>query len=335
MAKLKNASVLATERKLANSDGKMYSGCWSDLEKSNNWPVIKIQEKSVRGTISNRQKGKVDAAKLDQQVEQPNLQTVDAAALPFDHDTLKLAFTLRVLGNLEVLSACNNPERQAELVSIIQSYKTQQTFEELAKRYAENIANGRTLWRNRIGASDCKVIVELEDNQTLTFDSYEFSLRSFGENVSQDLDTLAKYIQKGLESDGEFVFLKISIFARLGEAQEVFPSQELVLDRTKGDKSKLLYQLDGAAAMHSQKIGNALRTIDTWHPEVDAVGPISIEAFGAVTNRGKAYRPNGKLDFYTLLDNWMLKGDEPAQKQQHYVMGMLIRGGVFGESGKD
>jgi CRISPR-associated protein Csy3 len=38
-----------------------------------------------------------------------------------------------------------------------------------------------------------------------------------------------------------------------------------------------------------------------------------------------------KMDFYTLLDNWVTKGQTPDKKQQHYVMAVLIRGGVFGE----
>ena len=34
MAQLKTASVLAFERKLANSDGLMYSGSWGDQDKA-------------------------------------------------------------------------------------------------------------------------------------------------------------------------------------------------------------------------------------------------------------------------------------------------------------
>jgi CRISPR-associated protein Csy3 len=88
--------------------------------------------------------------------------------------------------------------------------------------------------------------------------------------------------------------------------------------------------------MHSQKIGNALRTIDTWHEEAEVVGAIAIEPYGSVTNRGKAYRPpKSKNDFYTLLDNWVLKDNVPTIEQQHYVIAVLVRGGVFGASGKD
>jgi CRISPR-associated protein Csy3 len=36
-----------------------------------------------------------------------------------------------------------------------------------------------------------------------------------------------------------------------------------------------------------------------------------------------------------LLDGWVIKDQVPAVEQQHYVMANLIRGGVFGESGKD
>ena len=109
-------------------------------------------------------------------------------------------------------------------------------------------------------------------------------------------------------------------------------SGRLTVNTGSGDKSKYLYQLNGQAAMHSQKIGNALRTIDTWHPETEEVGPIAVEPYGSVTNRGKAYRqPKEKTDFYNLLDNWLLKDKAPELEQQHYVMAMLVRGGVFGE----
>ena len=41
-------------------------------------------------------------------LKSPNLQKVDACALGEHHDTLKLHFTLKVLGGVEKPSACNN-----------------------------------------------------------------------------------------------------------------------------------------------------------------------------------------------------------------------------------
>ena len=86
--------------------------------------------------------------------------------------------------------------------------------------------------------------------------------------------------------------------------------------------------------MHSQKVSNAIRTIDDWYPNAEF--PIAVEPYGAVTTLGTAFRqPKAKMDFYSLFDNWVLKGDAPSTEQQHYVMGVLIRGGVFGASGKE
>jgi CRISPR-associated protein Csy3 len=328
---IKTASVLAFERKLANSDAMMYAGNWvgSDV-----WQPVLIQEKAVRGTISNRLKNAIasDPAKLDAEIQKANLQRVDVAALPFDCDTLKISFTLRVLGNLAVPSVCNDQEYQAELATVINGYITEQGFGELAARYAENLANGRFLWRNRMGAEAIKVCITSKANsKTWEFDSEAFNLRAFSQPLG-DLAGLAKEIERGLTGDG-FAFLTIDAFARLGNGQEVFPSQELVLD-SNSKKSKVLYQVDGGAALHSQKVGNALRTIDSWYPEAieSGLGPIAVEPYGSVTSRGKAYRqPKQKMDFYTLLDNWVTKGHKPALEQQHYVMAILIRGGVFGE----
>ncbi len=323
--KLKTPSVLAFEAKLIPSDALMFAGNWEHKE----WSPIMVGEKSVRGTISNRLKAAManDPAKLDAEVSKANLQTVDTAALPHSADTLKVVFSLRVLGGLDVPSTCNDPDYQRALAEKINTYQAETDFKELAQRYALNIANGRFLWRNRVGAESVKVEVSAAQ-QKFTFDSYKYDLREF--NSDEQVDQLAALIQQGLK--GEAVFLKIAAYSKLGEGQSVFPSQELVMGGGKGDKSKFLYQLAGQAAMHSQKIGNALRTIDTWHTAVAEVGPIAVEPYGSVTNRGAAYRqPKEKMDFYKLLDGWMLKGQAPEVEQQHYIMAMLIRGGVFGE----
>lgn len=89
----------------------------------------------------------------------------------------------------------------------------------------------------------------------------------------------------------------------------------------------------GFDVIHSQKIGNALRTIDTWYDGAQDLGPIAVEPYGSVTTQGKAWRqPKQKQDFYTLLDDWLLKDKVPPVGQQHFVMAVLIRGGVFGDA---
>lgn len=155
---LKTASVLAFERKLDPSDALLHAGDWNTRA---NWTAIAIREKSVRGTISNRLKTKdLDPAKLDAQIENPNLQTVDVATLPHDADTLRVSFTLRVLGGTGQPSACNDADYRRKLLSTVKTYVENNGFNELARRYAYNLANGRFLWRNRIGAEQVEVQVE-------------------------------------------------------------------------------------------------------------------------------------------------------------------------------
>lgn len=337
--KLTTASVLAFERKLDPSDAVFHAGRWDDRAQSHTWQPVTVRAKSVRGTISNRLKAKdQDPAKLDAAIENPNLQTVDVAALPAEADTLKVQFTLRVLGGAGTPSACNSAAYQAKLLATVQGYVQQHGFGELARRYAANLANGRFLWRNRAGAEQVEVTVEQMQNgqaaHTWSFDALALNTRAVDaiNTEAKGLEELGQAMAAGL-AGSQHVLLRITAFVRQGAGQEVFPSQELILDKDSAGKSKTLYHVDGVAAIHSQKIGNAIRTIDTWYEGAEELGPIAVEPYGSVTTQGKAYRqPKQKLDFYTLLDNWLLKDQVPPVEQQHFVMAVQIRGGVFGDA---
>lgn len=337
---LKTASVLAFERKLDPSDALLYASSWEKREDEQQWLPVAVREKSVRGTASHRLKAKQerDALKQDMKVESPNPQTVDVATLPHDADTLVARFTLRVLAGAGTPSACNNAEYQAKLEQAVAEYKQAEGFGELAHRYANNLANGRFLWRNRMGAEQVEVSVrQLEKGKATkewTFDALSLSLRAFEDTT--DLKELASVIGSALAGEQQHLLLEVVAYARVGSGQEVFPSQELILDRGRGDKSKTLYHVSKIAGIHSQKLGNAIRTIDTWYPNEndEDLGPIAVEPYGSVTTQGKAYRqPKQKADFYSLLDNWMVKDQVPSKEDQHFVMATLIRGGVFGEAG--
>ena len=342
---LKTASVLAFERNLDISDSffsqtKKITVTDPATKKEKvifaETKPVTIKEKSVRGTISNRLKNAIasDPTKLDAEIEKANLQRVDAAALDENCDTLVVTWSCKVLPFTGKPSVCNDQEYQQALVSTVQGYLESQGVSELARRYATNIANARWLWRNRVGAESITVNVSCDINgnkHDFEFDAKSISLKEFNTDDSK-INELAGLIEKGLNGDA-FIILYVKAFAIMGYGQEVYPSQELVLDTGKS-KSKILYEINGKAGMHSQKVSNAIRTIDDWYP--DAEFPIAIEPYGAVTTLGTAFRqPKDKMDFYSLIDNWVLKGDAPDVNQQHYVMGVLIRGGVFGASGKE
>lgn len=336
MTDLKLPSVLAFNRNLEPSDALMHSGNWNDIDTPEKWQAIKLFERRNRAVKSNFKQEVLDnEEELQKQIAEANLSWGDDAALSHQHDTLKLSYSLRLVAGLEEPSVCNTP-------TFTDAYKEkindllENGLAELANRYAYNIANARFLWRNRVGAQQIQVRVTHDSlKKPINFVSYNFSLK---ETTSQkeDIQTLAKLIKQGLKGsdDKKNVLLKIEAFAQLGEGQRVFPSQEMVLkdDRAKTDKgkSKYLFQINGQAAMHCEKIGNALRTIDDWYPDFETTHqPIAIEAYGSVTQRGIAYRSN-RTDFKTLLLKW-INNKNITDEDKYFVLAMLIRGGVFGE----
>jgi CRISPR-associated protein Csy3 len=296
-----------------------------------------LVEKSVRGTISHRfksGKGK-DPAKIDPKMESPNPQKVDSCSLPQEHDTLVVQFSLKVHSGLGEPTACNGPEFRQSLVAQTKAYLNDTGAEELGRRYATNLANGRFLWRNRVGAEAAEVEITLlsgDADQKWTFDAMSVSLADF-DHEDADIVALGKRIAATLRGDEDFLLLQVTARVKVGSAQEVFPSQEMMQDAPSGkdSKSKFLYSVGDVAAMHSQKIGNAIRTIDTWYSD-DPQKPIAVESYGAVTTEGKAYRDgNPSPHFYKLFDKWSL-GEPIDDDQKHYVVAMLIRGGIFGKS---
>lgn len=329
MSKLETASVLAFERNLDISDAR-FDQCGDNGQRK---PVV-IREKSVRGTISNRLKNAVanDPAKLDAEIQKPNLQKVDVATLDEDCHTLIARFTLKALPFDGKPCACNNPDYQQQLQTTIAAYLDKNGTRALALRYAANIANARWLWRNRMGAESIRITVHNQSEKVIINNAKNLPLNEFG--TSSEIETIADWIEQGLNGSA-FTLLEIEAQAKVGFGQEVYPSQELILDTGRSNKSKVLYTIDNKAGMHSQKVGNAIRTIDTWYSD-DAQFPIAAEPYGAVTTMGTAFRqPKQKNDFYTLFDNWVLKGEAPALEQQHYIISVLLRGGVFGASGKE
>ena len=337
-------SVLAYEKKLVPSDGYFYGTSW---EQRKDYSVLELREKSIRGTVSNRLTGVKLKKALS--IENANLQAVDACFLSQAQDTLRLDFTLKILPMIGRPSACDKRDFQDNSLRLVEEYIYDYGFEELAKRYTWNIANARFYWRNRIGAERIEVIVSYDNKESLIFDAFKFPLDNFNQdNLDQtqieDFNKLKDEIAHTLCGERPYLLLTIQAYALVGKAQEVYPSEELPLDKLKtSKKSKVLYEVKGQAAMHSQKIGNALRTIDTWYGEEpqSEQRPIAVEVYGSVTNEGRAYRmpDEGKNDFYTLFDKYFTNqdmGSELSDEQKHYVMAMLIRGGVFGvEKKKD
>ncbi|WP_206085027.1 type I-F CRISPR-associated protein Cas7f/Csy3 [Megasphaera hexanoica] len=117
--------------------------------------------------ISNRLKAAAanDPAKLNAEVEKPNLQTVDAASLSMDQDTLKVTFTIKILLGAAIPAACNVSDHKVKILEMGKHFEEQYGLDELAKRYVLNLANAHFLWRNRVGAKELEVQVKADDKQ--------------------------------------------------------------------------------------------------------------------------------------------------------------------------
>lgn len=331
-------TVLAFERKLEPSDGVMFSGRWDNIGKDKEWQPIELFDRRNRAVKSNfKQEVLEDEEQLQKEIAEANLSWGDDASLKYGDDTLCLSFSLRIVAGIDNPTACNDNEFESRFREVVGAYVVNDV-QELAARYAFNIANGRFLWRNRVGAQQLKIIVSSSElSEPLTFDAYDFSL-SDTKSHTQPVNELTRIIFDGLTGRINNT-LKIKAFSQLGEGQRIWPSQEMVLNSAKGEKSRHLFSVDGVkgtdnvAAMHCEKIGNALRTIDDWYPKyTETHKPIAIEAYGSVTQRGVAYRST-KNDFKSLLLKWLSSETNAklAEQDKHFVVAMLVRGGVFSE----
>lgn len=314
---IKLPSMLAFERKLEPSDALMMSGIWNDIASTNDtdsWQPITPKSRTLRGTKSQFAKDKREEA---------NISEGDDAYLPLDKDTLKVGFTLRIIGNIGEPFGCNDPDFEKKIKEKVGEHKTK-GLKELAHRYAHNIASGRFLWRNRVCAEDICIQAQINNGETLSFKAGEFDLNDFDAQRDNDnLEKLADAIYTGLNGINDFVLISINAYVLLGKGQHVFPSQEMNM----GEKKKVLFTLDSCAALHSVKVGNAIRTIDDWYENAEF--PIAIEPFGSVTQRGQAYRTKSNTHLYDLMLAWVNEKDISAE-QKNFVLANLIRGGVFG-----
>jgi len=284
-----------------------------------------------------------------------NPQMVEIARMPFDCDHLIIEAGLRVMPNAQQPTATDSPDAYQAYKGLSQTYGELGGFDVLAARYLENIANGRFAWRNRSLSNSAVVQVSVGDtvvafnpfaldaDEIMGVDAVKAAIVS---GASGDVDALISSIANGLRS--EPVDVMFSWKGKVLRNAEVYPSQEYKYTVDKSDKSapsrrlaSVRSRLDGEmirqAAMHSQKIGAALRAIDDWHGDA-FYGAIPVNPYGGVQEAGIAIRHQNKAapSFYDLTKKPELFLDDLKNgiltDNAHFVMANLIRGGVYGIS---
>ncbi|MAE15820.1 MAG: type I-F CRISPR-associated protein Csy3 [Deltaproteobacteria bacterium] len=288
-----------------------------------------------------------------------NIQITESAKTDINASGLKVAFDLRFLPLSATLFACSGAstdELRAALSSFIAKAETSEGLQEVSRRYARNLLNGRWLWRNRLlGASICvrvhcdrELLAEAEALSVSLkhFNDYSESERRLGQKIAESIAGGPAHVLT-IEGEIEFGFTG---------AVEVFPSQNYVESKPKGfarplyklghpdpargGQKELLEYADvrrmGQAALRDQKISNALRTIDTWYPNFgEHLRPIPVEPHGANLDAMKFFRRDGGARKHSTFDLLLGIGQlDPETPDGMFMIASLLRGGVFGESEK-
>ena len=314
---------------------------------------IEVDITTVRGTISNHSNEDIEEqlAKNEKSPNNPNIQRIEIAHLPTDSETLLIKGSVNFLANSLGPNACNEGGFTDAHTKFIETYKQKGGYEILAERYFMNLVNGAILWRNRYG-KNVETEIEYEGNpQVFQADDIDFnnslSINSIKTKDKQkEAKTIIAAIARALKGElGQYACLQLNINARstLGFGQDVYPSQEFseksIRDRAGQEISKVLAKMElkngkKQAVMHSQKIGNAIRTIDDWY-EKNAPYPLAVEPYGVDQAAQKALRKG--TNFYKYMVKLEQLADQMNQEDHipdaaHFVAACFVRGGVFSKA---
>lgn len=335
-------SVLAFSRSHFITDGAFYSLTKDGIEK----PII-VEQQGIRGTQNVSEKNGNEEAKTDI----TNLQRIDIAKADIDTEAVIIRFSLGFLDISKSLHSCNGKDMndvmafRKSLKDFLFRAKNSGAIEHLSKRYARNILNGRWLWRNKDIAKQIFISVKYNNND-LFIDKYDIvgsSLTDFNDFNAEE-EKLATIFAKQLKGeDISAVEVTATLIPKAPGSFEVYPSQNFQeISKDKNAQKKFLFKINNQnqAGLRDQKIFNAIKTIDDWykHDFKDDIGPIPVEAFGSNINwnlflRSDKKEKNNGFDLLKVLNDFNTN-NKMLEENALFVLSLIERGGVFGESDK-
>lgn len=357
---LKLPSSLAFCKSLNPTDAVFSQGVFSDPSEER--PLV-VEVRKNLGVMASM---KVEAGDKDpEKVMDLNPTLSDRAILDPDCDTLIVRFGVDIVGMTHQPHACNDTRFIALVRDFHDAYAEIGGFRELAERYVRNIASGVWLWRNRTLSHAIEVTFSSDEGafEPVTVDGFAvpagFEAELPGE-IATALDPMITAVETALRGGG-LASMQITGRARMGRGRETYPSQVFPVKEASGaddkrgatDVSRILFHksVRGVkhAAMHMEKVGAALRAIDTWHngftdPETGRVlvkptRPLVVNPYGQCREVNTALRYKEAPSFRKLLMEMETitasmvtdPEDEDLQGKAHFVMANLIRGGVMGQ----
>lgn len=343
----KTPSMLSFVRSINPGHMLMYSAAEVGTSVSKLTP-LGVRDEPLRGlnaTMKSKEEEKAQAV----------LQVVESAQLAAGDSVLVLLGKVLIRNQVAVPHSCNEKEFFGEHLAVVNAAKEAGDFAELARRYALTMGMGGWAWRNALEAEELTVTVSWGagvDKQEVSFTDlmpaavgmFEYDSPEY-ENHKGSLQILANAIEQALSSDAHRgVNFSLRADIRMGVGARVYPSQEwsstemqkASVENWKGGKgvTRTLAKLktpDGRtqAILNDRKVGNALRTIDTWYPKAAPDSPIAVEPYGGNSHKSVAFRSAASASVFGAVAA-IAKGETLSREQRLFYIAACIRGGVFG-----
>lgn len=354
-------SILAVQRGLVVSDATFFN-VFEDGGESPVW----VTRGGIRGTVNTikRQGGEDDIR---------NIQTTDTAKLHPEAVGYRVRFNVASLPLFSLVASVSDksPGVAAAARSAVEAFlrrcaetspgATATALEIVCGRYVRNLLNGRWLWRNRAEARAVTVTVSVGSGAeavSVTGNALGLPLSGAdsgkgvfeGEAAGEHEDVLAYALADGFLGR-RAVELKVEAMitpAALG-AVEVYPSQNYLAKKAVGF-ARSLYRVPcrevepdvpmqpamlGQAALRDQKVGNAIRTIDTWYPQfAERQKPIAIEPNGASLDAMQLFRATPDSSAFDLLTKLNQLSGTAECARSLFMLGCVIRGAVINQEKK-
>ncbi|WP_170308331.1 type I-F CRISPR-associated protein Csy3 [Parashewanella tropica] len=272
----------------------------------------------------------------------PQLHCAPYCHVPYEAKWLYCKFSLKLRADSFKPHGHDDLKVSKYLQRFAKSYKDQNGYHELAKRYAKNILRGKWLWDNLESDQPITLSIKRRGNLLIKIKKIQSLQWNYGWEGYQDaLNELTALIDTALSSTGT-VTLQIKVKIRAETLQEVIPSQ-LVLSEAerRADKEPTFAETSlnsnqRTVCLTKYKVGAGIQLIDDW---IDTEDPIRVSEYGAVHGQHIALRtPRSKQDVYSLLPKvpfyirflrYNQLGEDEISNEIHYLMSMLVKGGVF------
>ncbi len=316
---------------------------------------VKVIRHGIRGT--QKSKGNGDGVS--------NIQVTESAKTETYSKGVQVSFNINFLNLKELLFSCSDNDFRTKINGFMDKFLDSNELKEVCHRYARNILNGKWLWRNEIlGNHYIEVFISGTEKPLV---SCSGGNKSFNVGFTEEEHILAEAIYDKI-TIGDERALKIVAKINFGftGSVEVYPSQNMLTDKPKGF-ARSLYKVNiqknanpngkeidilhvGDAAIRDQKIGNAIRQIDTWYnmespDDVEAEEAISVEPNGASIKYDKEFRNKKNDTRYCLLqisnfEPYKSLYDYKSDKRNYdnlvaFMLAVFMRGAVLSEKKGD